>query len=219
MAFDERKGAIGEAPSEACLIGVELDHLLAVVQRQRRHLGGEGGVVARIVVGVGDAEPLVEAVAARVTLRAGAEGPLAHPARGVAARAQHLRQEPLVLVNAVAAGVVERALQIQAVRVGPGEQGRARGGADRLRYVETGEAGALPREAVEVRGPETFGALHAEVSPAHIIRDDQDDVWRRRGRGGRGGAAGGETGKGERGEDAGEQGRAPGPRVGAVHLN
>src|SRR5688572_3564312 len=130
----------------------------------------------RVVVRVGNAQPFIEAVALRMKLRARAEVPLAEARRRVAAFFEHLRQQPFIGMQSIAAGVVESALQADAVRITAREQRCARRRADRLRNIEAGEARPFRRHPVEMRRLEPARALAAHVRIPHVIRDDENDI-------------------------------------------
>ena len=79
-----------------------------------------------------------------------AEVPLAHHAGRVALLLHHLRERQLALVEAELEPRLHRPLDADAIGITPGQEGRARRRADRLRDVEIREADALAREPVEV---------------------------------------------------------------------
>ena len=195
VALDEGDRAGGAAGGELRLVGIELDDFFTVVERERRHFRGERRMVFGVVVGVGDAEPFVEAVAQRVKFEARAEVPFADAEGGVTPGLEHLGHGPLGIGDTVAAGVVVGALHAESVGVDAGHECGARGGAHGLGDIVLGETRALGGHAVEVRGLEAPGALRAHVGVAHVVDDDENDV----GRSGLGGASGrGGTSKKER---------------------
>src|SRR6185503_2618089 len=59
-----------------------------------------------------------------------------------------------------------------------GQERRARGSADGRGAAEAGEARALCRHAVEVRGLPILLAVRAQVAPAEVVGEDQHDVRR-----------------------------------------
>ena len=162
---------------ELRLVGVEREDGVPRVERQRRELHPLR-VARPHVVGVGEAEVVVEAVARREEGRQVAEVPLAVDRRRVPAALQHLGERRLALGDAVRRGGEERAQDADAVRVGAGEQRRARGRADGLRHVEVGEAHALRGQPVDVRRADARRAVGADVAVAEVVRVHEHDVRR-----------------------------------------
>ena len=85
---------------------------------------------------------------------------------------EHLRDRPLLRVQAAPAGVPDAA----AVAVPAGEDAAARRRAHRGRRVETVEAETGPREPIEVRRPDERVAEVAEVAEPQVVRHHEDDV-------------------------------------------
>jgi hypothetical protein len=81
-------------------------------------------------------------------------------------------------VDAVAARRSEGAEDADAVRVAAGQQRGPGRRADGLGDVEVGEAHAVRREAVDVRGTDDLVAVAAEVGVAHVVGVHEDDVRR-----------------------------------------
>ena len=81
VSFDEIDASGREAGRERRLVRVEFGDLLAVEQRERRHLRRQRRMVFRVIVGVGQAEEFVEALARRRKLRDRPEVPLAEAGR------------------------------------------------------------------------------------------------------------------------------------------
>ena len=109
--------------------------------------------------------------------------PLADAQRGVALRAQHLGQEPvLARHHAVVAGKARGHLLDDAdtvgVMVAPGEQARARRRADRRR-VEVAVAQAARRQPVERRRADV-GAVAAQLREADVVQQEHEHVGRAR---------------------------------------
>ncbi len=130
------------------------------------------------VVRVGQPEVLVEAVLQRQVGLLVAQVPLAHGAGGVAPALQQLGDGDLVRVQAHLRVRAESALDPDPLGVAPREQGRTGRRAHRLRRVEVGEAHPLGRQPVQVRRGEPLGPVHADIRPALVIGEDEDDVRR-----------------------------------------
>lgn len=64
----------------------------------------------------------------------------------------------------------------QAVLVTAGDQAEARGRADRGIGVSLHQADTLPCQLVQVRGAVIRLAIHAEVAPAQVVGQDEQDV-------------------------------------------
>ena len=94
-------------------------------------------------------------------------------------------------------GGEERAQDADAVRVGAGEERRARRRADRLRHVEVGEAHALGGQPVDVRRADARRAVDADVAVAEVVGVHEDDVRRAVGRRCRPGSLGGKASQDE----------------------
>src|SRR2546421_11560713 len=91
------------------------------------------------------------------------EVPLSVNACRVAAGLKHLGQRFLLVADSVRCGRPQGAQNADTIRVAPCEQCSSRCRANRLGYVEVGEAHSFPGHAVEIRG---FYALVAK--PAQI---------------------------------------------------
>src|SRR5262245_20751044 len=74
--------------------------------------------------------------------------------------------------------VIERALNADAVRIAPGQQGRARSRADRLRNIKIGKPRALLRRSVVIERFVTAGSEAANVGVAEFIGEDDHKVGR-----------------------------------------
>mgnify|MGYP000607040816 CR=1 FL=1 len=69
VSFDEIDASGREAGRESRLVRVEFGDFLAVEQGQRRHLRRECRMVFRVIVGIGQSEEFVEALAGRGKFR------------------------------------------------------------------------------------------------------------------------------------------------------
>ena len=196
------------------MVGIELDDLFVGVEWQGGDARG-GGVEGTVVVGVGDAEPLVEAAARGEKLRMMAEVPLAENRSRVTAVFEDLREEFFLGVKTGGARVVEGATHADAVGVATRHECGARGGADGLGHVETGEARALSGEAIDVRRLDILGSVAAEVAVAEVIGEDENNVWWRRG--GRGGEQCGGRSDGREDEQNAELAGETAERKGGLH--
>ena len=132
--------------------------------------------------------------------RAGADVPLAGHEGGVTGGPENLGEGggaavQLSFVSGERPGL-HHVADARLVRVEAGEQGGA-GGAAAGGVVEAGETEAVFREGVEVRGLD-LAAVAADVGPAQVIGEDDDDVRLFGGVEERGGEQeGGEDGKAE----------------------
>ena len=179
VRLDEGHGAPAVLAGQLRLVGVHREHGVARVERQRRELHPLR-VARPHVVRVGEAEVVVEAVARREKRRQVPEVPLAVDRGRVAAALQHLGERRLAFGDADLRSGEERSQDADAVRVGAGEQRRARGRADGLRDVEVGEAHALGGQPVDVRRSDARRAVDADVAVPEVVRVDEDDVRRAR---------------------------------------
>ena len=74
-------------------------------------------------------------------------------------------------------------MNADAVRVTAGQQGGARSRTDGLRHVEVAKDAALRCQAIEVWSLKAFSAEDPYVRIALVVREDDDDIGERRGRG------------------------------------
>ena len=159
--------ALGVAEHDAPAVVVEVGRVVAV----------------RLALAV-VAEEVVEALLQRVALRPGRpEPPLAHRAGRVAERLQDLgnrqlraRQRPLPFRLKLAV-VADRGVSGMPSR----QQHPARGRADGVARVVLREAHAARGERVERRRLDLLLPVAAELAPAEVVGQDEDDVGRRRG--------------------------------------
>ena len=129
------------------------------------------------VVRVRRDQRFVEAMGGRQELRRVAEVPFADDPGVIACLLQERAQGLLVVAQADLGIRTEgRAAQPKPVGITAGQQGDSRRGADRLRGQEISEADALLAELVDVRRGILLRSIAPEVSPAHVITHDQDDV-------------------------------------------
>ena len=76
-------------------------------------------MVFRVVVGVRNAKPFIEAVLHGMKLEPSTEVPFAHSCSSVATFLEHLWQQPLLIGQPIAASVIVGALHAKAVRIAP----------------------------------------------------------------------------------------------------
>ena len=124
-AADEVDRFVSESTCEERLVGIGFDHAVAIVEGERRHLIGEGRVVLRVVVRVGDPEEFVEAVPQGAEVGREAEVPFAEDRGGVAVRLEDFWQEFFVGMDTDRAGVVQRPFHADAIGVATRHQGGA----------------------------------------------------------------------------------------------
>ena len=92
-----------------------------------------------------------------------------------------LRIEPLgAAATLVVSPVIEKGMDAPALRILPGRQRTPRRRADGRVHVKLLEANAFRREAINVWRLRVLVSKAGEVSPAHVINEDHDDVWLRR---------------------------------------
>ena len=176
-------------------LGVAVDHLHGVAAEQ---VGGVAGLRHRLVVvpeirgaGAAGVQVVVDGAAAiavemviaafqRAEIGQVAEVPLADQGGAVAGLAQQRRQGGVVRwqADALFRAAGQRFLQPdgQAHLVAAGDDGDARGGADRGIGIGLGEAHAARGDAVDVRGLQIRPAVAADIGEAHVVGDDEDDV-------------------------------------------
>ena len=165
--------------------GIQFDDFLTLDQRQWRVALAVCGVKGPHVVGVRQAEVVVEAVPGRQEFRAIAQVPLAVDGGGVVAALEDLGDQGLVGVDADLGARPECSQDTDAVRVAAGQQRGPRGRADGLGDVEVGEDAALFGHAVEVGRGVALCAKGADVGVAQVVGEDDDDVGRTHDGGGR----------------------------------
>ena len=186
------------ATGEHRLVGLLLDHVLPVHQRQRR-IGKHGGWrepdrsqrVGVLEVGVADLgahvvavrqpEPSVEPVVGRQELGLIATVPLADDLGGVAGVAEHRRDRVLVGVEPEAHAGEEDVQSVEVVeadarRVRAGQHGPARRRTHGGGHVEAGEPHTFTGELIDPRRVVEFGSVAAEVAVAEVVAVDQHDV-------------------------------------------
>jgi hypothetical protein len=174
----EGDGPVGQIIGDVALA---LDRLAVVVERRVEVLTPVTG---------GEAIVLLEAAAVGVVGVLRAVVPLAEAAGGVAGRLERFGDRPLVEVEPLQPG---RDAAHAAARVpAAGEQLGPRRRADRL-HEEALEAGAVLRQRVDVRRAQVGVAVEAQIAPALVVGEDDDDV--RPGRGGPAGPRGGGEGE------------------------
>ena len=174
---DEGHGLVGVAGHDLPLgvVGKQFGDL--VVPHERHH------PLARLrrdplhVVGVGDPEVAVEALAGGQKLGLVAQVPLADAGGGVAKGLEPLGDRHLGRVEPLGAGGEVDARRADPRAVAAGEQLRPRHRADRGR-VETRELPSLGRHPLEVRRLLPRGAKGADVAVAEVVNEDHDDVGR-----------------------------------------
>ena len=129
------------------------------------------------VVGVGNAEVVVEAVGGGEDFGEVAEMPLADAGGGVTVGGEVVGDGVFVGIESVG-GFWEKnvAMHADALGIAAGEEGGAGGGADGAGDVEGGELFAFFGELIEVGGLDGFGAEAAEVIVALVVGEDDDDV-------------------------------------------
>ena len=129
------------------------------------------------VVGIRRDHGLIEAMRRREEFRRIAEMPLADDTR-IVARLLQQRAEGLLVVAQADLGIrsERRAAEAESVGIASGQQRDARRCADRLRGQEVREAQAFFTELIDVGRRILLRTVAAEVSPAHVITHDQDDV-------------------------------------------
>ena len=111
------------------------------------------------------------------------EVPLSHVAGGITLGAEELGEGDFARAQVHLAALGDPREHAVPVRGAAGEDGRAGGTADGTRGVALSEPGSLPRERVEVGGLDHRMAVDAEISPAEIVGEEDDDVGRARRRG------------------------------------
>jgi hypothetical protein len=151
-------------------VGVTVTSFIA-----RREIG-DIGVEWPHIVGVGEAEVFVEAMAQREKLGRVAKMPFAKNGGSVAALFDELGESHFVVANPDFGAWAERAVDTEAIWVAAGEQTATGSGADGLRDVEIAEDAALRRKPIEIWSHETFCAEHSDVRIALIVGEDDDYV-------------------------------------------
>ena len=129
------------------------------------------------------AEVFVEAAIQRMMPLRLAEVPLSDQPGGVAGALEHVGQSPLVRRESDL-GVPARGVELvsEAGLVPAGVEAGPRRAADGRGHVPVGQPDAATREGVEVRRSNRPGTERAEVAVAQVVRQDDHDVGRRRGR-------------------------------------
>ena len=128
------------------------------------------------VIGVGQAEIIIEAMLHRQKLFVMAQVPFAVTGGGIAFLFADLSQSHLTCVDAVGCLGAECAENAYAHIVTAGEQSRSRGAAHGLGYIKICELAAFPGHAVEMWRGVSLRAKGADVGVAHVVHEDDDDV-------------------------------------------
>ena len=130
-----------------------------------------------VIGGKGHAEILIKPVSQRQELWRITKMPLAEDCGGVALCLEQFSQRRLAVAQAGLRFRAERQVHAEPVWITTREQRAARGGANRLGDMKIPEDRAFIRHAVEVRRGVTFRAKLADVGVAHVVAEDDDDVW------------------------------------------
>ena len=165
MVLDEPDGAVGEVVGD---VTVAPDEAAVVVQR---------GVEVVPPVARGEAVELVESPGVGMVGRLRAVVPLAEGRGGVARVVEDPGDRRFVQVEPLSApgSGVDAGPRV----VAAGQEFRARRRADRA-DEEPSEGGALSRQRVDVRRADVDVAVEAQVSPALVVGQKEDDVGPRR---------------------------------------
>jgi hypothetical protein len=116
-----------------------------------------------------------------------AKVPFADGHRLVAPGLEELRQQDFgerQAADGIGAGVARLA---GADRMAARQQAGAGGAADGSGGVEGGEASALGRQTVEMRRPQRGMPVAGKIAVAHVVGEQDDEVWQARGELGKGG--------------------------------
>ena len=166
VALDEAERAVGD------LIGQ-----IAVERDTRRVVAHVADVV--VVCTGQESEELIEAVGERAEIPSESEVPFADQSRRIAVVLQQGGQRCSRHGKSdcgIGERVGERALDAEPLRVPATDQRRARGAADLTIGVGVGQPNALAREPIAVRRPDIGCAIAGEVSVAHVVHHDENDV-------------------------------------------
>ena len=194
--IDEFQGFVGQPIREiVALLGAGQVHLVGQKIPARRRAAGSAGNVD------------VEALVLRV-IRLSAEVPFADAGGDVAGRLQRFRdrdffQRQLLRVRGIQkfrggrAAAVQPDGEIQPGRILARMDTCPRRRTDAAGRIRVGEPHALPGQPIQVGSPVDAIAVAAQIGPAQVVGEDEDDV-RRRGRGLPGGRASRECNNGHR---------------------
>src|SRR5687767_12441563 len=105
-----------------------------------------------------------------------AEMPFADTGCGVTCGLKRLGQRDFVVLNATGGARTEHACKSGSYRQPAGQQRRAAWRTNRSRGVELGEPHPFPRHAVEIRRADDRMSVAAQIAPAQIVREDDDDI-------------------------------------------
>ena len=196
---DELHGLVGVTLRHRRLrfIGQQFGHLVVADQRHHALAGLER--LALHVVGVGDAQVMVEALFRRQELGLIPEVPFADAHGRVALRFDEIRDRVFLRVQTFGlAGKID-ARHRNPCAVATREQLRPRDRTHRSR-IEAGELHSLRRHPVEVGRAIQFRSIGPDVSVAHVIDEDDHKIGLACGRGGSCGTGRGLRRQGEGGE-------------------
>ncbi len=160
----ELQGLFGVALGQGFEPGRILDHLGVVHQHTRIH-----------VVAVGDAEVLIKAAPRGQILGRPAQVPFADAHGLVILSLQQIRERRFIQVQPILVLWEKDSRHADACGISAGEQGRARGRANRIGRTEIGEAGAVGGHAIQVGSPD-FRAVAAQVAVTEVVTKNHDDV-------------------------------------------
>ena len=170
VPLDEVDRAVGVEAGQLGLIRVELDHLIALDQRDRLPLRRPH------IVAVRQAEVLVEAVSQWQVFLGAAQVPLAEDRRGVAPLLETLGDRDLVRVNAARRLRPQHPRETRALRHPPRQQSVTAGRTRRRGRIELRKARPLRRHLIQPRRLDGRVPKAGQVSPAQVVAEDHNEV-------------------------------------------
>jgi len=196
--FDKGNRAFGVLASEQCLVfsgDFRIDDVVVFVKwklrprlqtffhGQMEHFRVEGPHV----VAPRQPEIVIESLLQRKKLLGVSEVPFAKTGRGIALAAAEFGDRGFGGVQSIAGPGSQCPLNADPHVIAAGQQTGAGSGADSLGDVEVGEASTGGGELVEVWSERRVAAERANVSVAHVIHKNDNDVWPGVAEGGTGG--------------------------------
>ena len=165
---DETNGPVGIPASQGALVHRLLNQDVTFVEREIRH-----------VVACRRAEEPIEAMFEREMFGEITQMPLAHVERPVALPFDQFAERFLGFRQAMRRFRVDHLEgQTRADRVAAGHQPGPRRGADVCARISLREPQSGRRQTVDIRRPDPFGAVRADVAVTEIVGEDQYDIRR-----------------------------------------
>ena len=200
VRIDEANGLLGIALGEGGLVGGVFDDLLTTKERHPVALlvaffeirpgepAADYDVICKLVgrvdphiVGVGDPVVVFKTLVGRQAGRQMAEVPFPDAGSSVARILEHIGNGDLVGMQTLAAVGEEDRVHAESLVMAAGQQRGPGARADSAADIEVVEDHSIRSHLVEMGCLRSLGAVEADISIAHVVNEDDDDVrllWR-----------------------------------------